>query len=294
MYRRLIPLAIAIVLVIGCKKKRVEDPEGKLDSDPDATFTLKIRDEQKGDKAEIIETQTGTSEINFAGKGDKEKQDKKLTYTEEIHEMTPGSKPTKLTRTYTVAQKFDKKSGTMKSLPYEGKTIAIEKKAANYEFAVAGKKMSFLDSADLMGEFAKQDRGSLDDLMPKKPVKVGESWTVDWSALKSIGGDMPFAIDKTKSTLTGKLTRAYTKDGKQWGVITFDMNLAIDPAAAKGKGTATGSVKANGTFDVVIDGSSRDGTLKMNLNMNVTGKEGAMEAKIVADMVQEKTVKTLK
>ncbi len=49
MFRKLIPLAVLIVLVLGCKKKGEEagdgGGDGKTDSDPNATYTLKFRDE---------------------------------------------------------------------------------------------------------------------------------------------------------------------------------------------------------------------------------------------------------
>src|SRR5262249_16913929 len=80
-------------------------------------------------------------------------------------------------------------------------------------------------------------------------------------------------------------------------VIALDCDLAIDTtkAPAKGKekdpGSTTGSLKMTGTFDTVIDGTSREGTLSMNIKMDIVAKQGPAEFKIAGDMVMTKTIK---
>ncbi len=312
MFRKMIPLAVAIVLVVGCKKK-TEDTGGGggavaggtpggggtavggvgIDSDPSAAYTIKIRAEQASDKTEETETESGTSDITVGGKKETEKEEKKLEYTEHVIDMPAGAaKPTKLTRTYKVAKQQDKQTGTMKSLAYEGKTVAIEKKGGAYEFTIDGKKMNPADSFDLAREFSKGSDDKIDALMPKKAVKIGETWTVEPAALKALAGEIPFGIDAAKSKITGKLTRAYTKDGKQWGVIALDCDLVVNDKT--GKGSLTGTVKMNGTLDTAIDGSSREGTMTMNIKMDVTAKEDGTDVKINASMVATKTVKVAK
>jgi hypothetical protein len=297
MIRRMIPLVVAIVLVVGCKKNTsTTGPEGG--GDPNATYTIKLREEQKGDKTEVSETQTGTFEIAFPGqKAEKEKEDKKVTFTQEIQEMPAGGQPTKLTRTYTVAQKYDEKKGGMKPLPLEGKTVTIEKKGESYEFTSDGKKMDIGDSAGLWGEFnaKKAKKGEIEELLPKNPVKIGESWNIDPAAVSAFGGgDDSFKVDPAKSKMTGKLAKVYTKDGKQWGTIDIDIDITFDPNASKGKGPTGGTMKVSGTFDTVIDGSSREGTLKFNIKLNLSGKEKGNETSMAVDVTEEKTVKSLK
>ena len=99
MFRKMIPLAVAITLALGCSKKKDE-------GDPNATYTLKFRDPQQGEKYEV--TVAETSEMDMGGKGDKMTTQKKYEYTEHILEMPAGEKqPTKLTRAYKVAQRTD-------------------------------------------------------------------------------------------------------------------------------------------------------------------------------------------
>ena len=302
MFRPMLSFAVAIVLVLGCGKKKDEgsgggDPNapapGVTPSDPNAAYTIKIRVEQAGDKTEIDITETGTAEITFGGKGGAEKQDRKLEYTEHIIDMPTGStRPTKLTRTYKVAQQFDKGSGAKKAMPYEGKTITIEKRGAIYDFTVDGKKLSPIDTFELSREFTKPDNMKTEDFLPKAAVKVGESWDAG-AALKGLSGVLPFPLDASKSKITGKLTRAYTKDGKQWGAIALDLDLTVDSGAGP-KGSASGTIKMTLTFDVPIDGSSREGTMTRVTKMNVTGTDGGGETKIVADGVETNTVKPAK
>ena len=307
MFRRMIPLAVAIVLVLGCGKKDGgggggggPDPNtpipGMGGAEPGGVYMIKIRAEQAGDKTEEVEHQTGGGEVTFGGKTEKEKEEQKLEFTEHIIDMPAGAtKPNKLTRAYKVAQKYDKKSGALKALAFEGKTVTIEKKGPSYEFTADGKKLTIVEASDLYQEFSKKEGRKIDELLPKGAVKVGESWTVEPAAIKALGGDIPFPIDETKSKITGKLTRAYTKDGKQWGVLTLDCDLVLAPGAG-GKGPSmNGTIKLVATIDTVIDGSSREGTSTMNIKMDV-GAKGTKEGdvKITGDMVQTKTVKNAK
>ncbi|VTR95462.1 unnamed protein product [Gemmata massiliana] len=284
---RYIPLVAAIGILVGCKK----NPEG----DSSTTYTIKIRSEQAGDRTEEVESESGTSDTVAKGKNEKEKRDKKVEYHEEIIEMPAGAvKPTKLTRTYKVAQQFDSKTGTMKPLPYEGKTVAIEKKGANYTFTVDGKKLSAQDAGDLTREFSKANAGKIDDFLPKSAVKVGESWTIDPAGVKALGA-IPLPIDLARSKITGKLDRVYTKDGKPWGVVSLDCDLAVGSAAgAPGMGSATGTIKMTGGFDTVIDGSSREGTMTLSTKMDAVIKDVRGEMKIAVDMTATKTVQNAK
>src|SRR5687768_14583331 len=76
MYRKLVPLAVAIVLASGCGKKPKDDESGgggaggdnKVDSDPNASYTLKLRTAQQGDKVEVTLSDSMTEDSNEGGK----------------------------------------------------------------------------------------------------------------------------------------------------------------------------------------------------------------------------------
>ena len=307
MFRKMIPLAVALVLVIGCKKKAEDGGgggggggDGKIDSDPNAAFTIKLRDEQAGDKTEQTVTETATVMYSLDGKSEKVREDTKLVYTETIIDFPAGAgSPAKFTHTYTMAMKYDQAAGGMKSLPFEGKTVTIEP-AARSQFTVDGIRLKGNDALDLSREYSLKGASKKDDLLPKKAVKVGETWDLDAGVLKVLGRDMSFSLNMTKSKLTGKLTRAYIKDGKQWGVIALDLDLVLNTVAAGGvgksmaRGSSAGTVKVTGLLDAVIDGSVRDGTMTMTVKMDVTRDEDGGEMKITTDTVRTQTIKTVK
>lgn len=298
MFRKMIPLAVAVVLVIGCKKKGETGGDGGDPGDPNATYTLKVREEQQGDKTDVTTVTTGVTDIG-GPKPFKLQEDAQAEYTETILEMPAGAtKPTKLTRVYRKATNFDLGAKGPKSLPYEGKTVTIEKKGAGYEYTADGKKLTQFEGFTLDTEFGRPDKkeSKIQGLLPKSAVKVGETWTVDMATIKNLLPGMQFAFDESKSKTTGKLTRAYTQDGKPWGTIAFDFDMAVDPKGGAGPkgGEANGTVKITATLDAVIDGSAPDGTMKMTAKMDVTGTEPGKVMKASADMTRTKTVKTVK
>lgn len=267
MVRRLLPLAVAIVLLLGCKKKPVEGdvPGG---GDPNATYTLKIRPAAQGDKTNVSGSET--TEIDITGAG-KQTNVKKYEYTEHILEMPAGEKhPTKVTRAYKTAQRTSFTNKQLEALPYQGKTVTIEKKGGQYQFSIDGKRLTPLEAMELESEFRNKDKdgGGPDQLLPKQAVKVGESWALDAAAMKMFGGGMGGDIDAAKSKFTCKLARVYTNDGKQWGVIEFELDLVPNS-----KADGTGSIKIAGKFDAVLDGSARDGTMTATLNGSFSGNQ---------------------
>src|SRR5262245_49212374 len=110
MPRRLVPLAVLVAVVIGCAKKKDDDSGvGGDGGDPTPTgpaYTIKLRDEQRGDKFAVVGTSKQTITVNAAGPKGKiaksQQEVEKYDYTETIAEMPPGSeRATKATRTYT-------------------------------------------------------------------------------------------------------------------------------------------------------------------------------------------------
>jgi hypothetical protein len=304
MFRRLIPLVVALGLVVGCEKRSDQNSsgggDGKIDSDPNAAYTLKLREEEQGDRAEVTVSGSGSSDLRGSGKIQKQNDERRFEYTQSVIELKAGDRqPTKLTRTYKTARGYDPRSNSMKALPYEGKTVTIEKKGPRYEFTADGKQMTPAEIGDLVHEFPKPEKTRPSDLIPKNPVKIGELWTVDAATLKKIAGDVTLPLDLSRSRVTGNLARAYTKDGKQWGVIALNYDLVVDSGAAAGGkpqagGTLTGTLTITGTIEAVIDGSTRDGTTTMTVNIDVTAKGGPAELKRVDSSVQSQTVKTVK
>lgn len=184
--------------------------------------------------------------------------------------------PTKLQRHYTKAEVVSANMNT--TLPYQGKTVLIEKKEDKYRFDIeGGAELTGKDAAELDREFNKKNPGGPDFekmMLPGRPVAVGDSWNVDTAPLiadlKRSGDIVP---DADKFKVTVKLTRAYKKDGRQFGVLHLDMVMPIKAIGDKGKVNAVkpgALMRMIADLDVCIDGSSSIGTLKGQINADMT------------------------
>ncbi|MBY0461190.1 MAG: hypothetical protein K2V38_28030, partial [Gemmataceae bacterium] len=280
-----------LALAAGCGHKAgpTTPAGGPPGSEPDSApaHTLTVREGKAGDKLEVTTATTGF--VDFSGGKDanaKLDQNAAAEYTETIGEVPAGAVvPTKLTRAYKKATTFEFLSKMPKPLGYEGKTVMIEKKGAKYEFTAAGQPVTGFDAIELEGEFRQADkRPALQVLLPKQPVKIGEPWAIEASAVQSFLGGMPFVVDPAKSKATGKLTKAHQQDGRAWGAVAFDFDLAVT-----GEGGAAGTVKLTGTLDAVTDGSSPDHTLTMTLTANVADGPN----RLTAEVTRTRTVKAV-
>jgi hypothetical protein len=310
MVRKMIPFAIAITLVVGCGKKKKDDDSSDEGSggDPNAAYTIKIRGAQQGDKVEVTVSETKTETEGSAVKGQTEKgtNKKRYEYTEQIIDMPAGAKrPNRLIRNYKVARIPDSKSNDLKALAFEGKTVNIENRFG-YEYTVDGKKLDIADAfvLNLDGDLRDTDKIDLDAIRSKKPVKVGEFWTLDAVALKAalggLGGALGFlgdipGLDADKSKFTCRLTKAYTIEGKQWGTIAFDIDLVFETRVApESMEIYHGTVKIEGTFDGVVDGSAREFALKGTFKGSFNGTDNGQPVNHTLEGSREKSVTPVK
>jgi hypothetical protein len=169
----------------------------------------------------------------------------------------------------------------------KGKTVLIEKGKMNYSFALEGGGELNAEAADLLQkEFNKKNDVDMDEMMlPKKPVKVGDTWTVEPKAVEKMFGD-EMAVDKDKASVTGKLLKVYDKDKAKWGVIEYVIELPVlsikSPMGAVD--TADGSkLKMTMTIDGCVDGSAYGGSVtgKMDgdITLKIPGAEVALKMK---------------
>src|SRR5207244_6890304 len=124
-----------------------------------------------------------------------------------------GSDLIKLKRAYKKAQRIV--DGDRRTLPFQGETVLIEKKADGFTFEIVdGETVMGEDAKELHEEFNKGGASKLVELfLPRKAVKAGESWKVDVGVLaKEFSKDGKIEIDASKCTGSGKLVKAYQKD----------------------------------------------------------------------------------
>lgn len=246
----------------------------------DETYTLKLYKSKKGDKSahESTKSEKASAVVSAGGKEKTEanSSEEKEAYTQEILEKKEGDRrPTKLTRTYTVAEKTAK--GETKKAVYAGATVLIEKKGDKYEFSIAGKALKEDEAPDLFRKFNKKDEEPQnEDLLPDAPVKVGETWTVaadkSEKIFNALGSGDKTKIDAKKSSISGKLLKAYKKDGAQFGVLEFTIAVAATDLELGGQlvKLTTGSkfvIKA--TVDTCIDGTIEFEDGKMDMTIDV-------------------------
>ncbi len=247
-------------------------------------FTIKLHTNAKGDviqvseKIALIEKSTLTVMDKPQATG-KEKV-WSATFKEEIIEKEPGKMPTKVKRTYQKAEMTFQGRKIAPSLI--GKEVLIDLSGPNPAFNIDGKELTgddLLFMAEGLKDRASQkeeDRSFENFILPKNPVAVGETWKPDLPALlKKMSEDVPITFDPANSTATGKLLKAYKKNGRQFGAFEVAMDLTM---AKVGIGPMTfaldgsSNMKLTMRFDGCIDGASASGTKEMILESKMAGK----------------------
>jgi len=271
---RWLGLATALALVTAT---------GRLDAQE--TYTIKFAKPTAG-TVTVVDKQEKQDESNkitvLAQKMDKLEEKKNsaaVVYVETVLAVDKEtSKPTKAKRTY---KKLEiGRDGPPEKLGLEGKTVLIEKKGAEFQFSlegggeIAGKELDYLKK-----EFdKKEDKNDLLEkaMMPKGPVKAGESWKVPVKDLIRLfaegekGESMTFH-EGDKSSAQGKLVKAYQKDGKQFGVVEYTIQLAMKEALGGGVTVPfqpDGKIILVVTYDGCIDGTAPvyNSTMAMKLH----------------------------
>lgn len=218
-------------------------------------YTIKIKKSAQGDFTKQDKEETDHSSFKYEGPDGKVLQDRKeeravtQSYKETILVKEKGKKAAKLRRTYTkaVVKTGDKQT----VLPYEGKTVLIEKKEdGKYHFTIEkgameeGEELSGKDAELLNRSFNKgSDDSDEEDVekvfLPSKPVKEGDTWTIDAAALiKTLekGVSQPIPTDKDKAKGEGKLLRVYKEGDRQYGDMDIDINIPLKGDFPLGKG----------------------------------------------------------
>jgi hypothetical protein len=203
---------------------------------PQEAYTITFKRAVKGSTTLEERTETRLEKFNFNeldpvphGESANRTIIQSLSYRQTILDRPDADKaPTVLKRTYEKAS--TKLANQAKVLPYQGKTVLIEKKDGGYEFQYeGGDKIPGEDAALLQMEFAdKRPEAEVQDvLFPKKAVKVGEQWSIDIPEFIKVFDFKSFDCDLAKSKGTGALIKAYKKDGRQFGDFAIRVELQV-------------------------------------------------------------------
>jgi hypothetical protein len=261
--------------------------------------TFKSAIPQAGQRIRITVDEKSKSLTSFTIMGNtqnkEEAKTKTIVYVDEVLEIAAnGGKPVKLKRTYEKA--VASKDGVETKLPWDGKTIVIEKKNDKYTFTMDGEDASGDALKLLDAEFNKATKTDNQDFfMPKKPVQVGDSWKVDAADLLKVTEASGMVLDKDKATAKATLTKLYNKDKAQFGTTEFAFDAPVTGLGMKSplvvqEGKMTIKSIDDGCFDGSTPVASRTTKVKVTLSGSVKG----IDLKIEGDNTESRKIELLK
>jgi hypothetical protein len=255
------------------------------------TFPIKLKKSGQGDVTTHNKQEVEENSFKLTGPDGKALQERKETktiteeYKETILEKAKGKKSTRLRREYT---KATVKSGdNEKELPYQGKTLLLEKKDdGKFHFAIdGGEELKGKDIEQLNNVFNGKDGGDNESdenalekaLLPTKPVKVNDTWTIDADTLvKALLKESrePIPVDKSKIKGQGVLKSVHKKDGRLYGNFDIEVTLPLKGQLAMGKDLKANVLEGSkmtlrAKIDGCIDGSSSDSQNEMAMDSDI-------------------------
>lgn len=265
MFRRVV--AATVVLGLGLRGATAADE----------VITIKVKKAAKGDviKESKSDENTDTSTVVVGGQTVKQedKASNKAVFVDEILEADGKAvKPTKLKRTYETAEAV--RRGQPVDLGLAGKTVLIEKTDKKYAYTVDGQPVGKAAADVLDREFNRPGMAGFEEVMlPKKPVKVGDTWAGDVAEVTKLVEAL-MTLDAGKTKVTGKLLKVYDKGGAKYGVIEYTLTLAVTGLSiptGKSDAAAGSAMTFTITTDGCIDGSVYGGTAKGTVTGNISG-----------------------
>jgi hypothetical protein len=239
------------------------------------TITIKFRLTNEGDCNLVEKQENRTMKSKFVdadGKVVSEQTTTEVTTTEfkeTLLRRVENKRPLKIEREYTRAEA--KKGDMTEELGLKGKTVVIEWKDDKYTYTFKGGGEVTGAAAEVLAkEFA--DKTDDDDavqraLLPKSTVRTGEEWKLDMKPIiRSFSLENKIRADESAATGSGKLLKAYQKDGKEFGEIRYQLVIPVTSADNQFKFVEPGKCTIDTTMDLCIDGTSETGTIKAKVD----------------------------
>lgn len=262
--------------------------------------TIKEHAPKVGERVRVTEDVMNTIVTSFEAGGQKQgKTDKKgrsMVYVQEVLAMpATGRQPTKLKRTYEKAVDITDANTARRDV--DGKTVLIEKKGEKYAFTVEGGGAVTGEAAkELEKEFGKkEDDDARRDMIPDRPLKPGETWVVKKERIAKELEGQPLQVDMDAVSGTGKLVKAYQKDGRQFGVIELTMVLPVTGLGPNNPVTVKKGSKLTMTLtgDGCVDGSIPVGTSVMKTTFALEGSVMGTDLKVTSAGTETKKTELL-
>ncbi len=268
--------------------------------------TIKRKVVAAGDVYQVQKNETATLSTKVKDASGKALLDtKQVTVETSVFRETvlkcDGKLPTQLQRTYERAQLTT--DGNTTALPYQGKTVLIEKKDGCYYFTQDGKELTGEDAQLLVKEFALGAEAQADlerAIVPATAVKVNDTWKLDLTQFaKATAQAGAMEIDTARGKGTATLLKVYPKDDRQFGEVKVSLTL---PIKSLGKGilkvtTQDGSVAVvdldlNGNIDGSCNTTTIKNTTKMDAKAFMSMPDGSKVPMVVSMQSQAEEVRT--
>jgi len=270
-------------------------------------YAIKLKRPGLGDKTRTEVTDDFKLEFKIADNNGnvvmeaQETKTHKFVFREVGLERAAGSEDlVRLQRQYEHAER--KIKDVRETLPYQGKTLFIEKKDGRFQFRIdGGDVLEGKEAEELHEEFNKGDFRKLttEHFLPRKTVKLNETWKYDVAALaKAFSGDGKIEIDEAKSTGSGRLTKAYMKNGRQFGIIELTIEFPVSHLDIDGNKAATkaGKLTIQLQADTCIDGTLDDSRLKgtvtgdIRADVTINGMDLNVTITLRANLAEQRTL----
>jgi hypothetical protein len=240
-------------------------------------YTIKLKDQPEVDKPVVFrELNKQTTRVRlFDGQGQLLHDRTEPATTETVYTLTvlkPGQqRPTKYHRKYELATRSDGKK--TETLPHQGRGILYELRVGQYLLTVDGKDDLPRDDFKALVNAANADVNTTNPsaiFLPPRPVRVGESWTVEPRLLTEVFSK-DGVVEEAKSSGKATLVKAAEKDGHLHGLIEVDVRVAYksmagltyDPPAV---------LEVKSKLETALDGSSPVGVLQISGKLSGRGR----------------------
>jgi hypothetical protein len=255
----------------------------------DGPVTIKMRKGEVGDVTRKSHDNTFTMQMSVTTRGQTQDRNEtksvKIRFTDEVLTKAAGAKkPTTTKRTLLSTEATE--DGSPKQLDLTGKTLFITtaERKTTYKFDTGGElsesQLKFLNAG---GGADAKDKPDFDELMiPKQPVKVGESWKIDATSLAKDFDDH-FEFDGARSGATGKLTKVYEREGRKFGVLEIKIHLVASKFRERGQAVPLkdgSKVLIEANLDVCIDGTAEAGAVSTTMKANFEGETAGRAMKL--------------
>jgi hypothetical protein len=250
-------------------------------------FTLKLRQAAANEPVEAQRSDQLKVELKLsdaagnAVQGRKEARTLTLVFRETGLDRAEGEwRFTSLQRDYRKAERH--RDGGKDVLPYQGKTVVIDKKEGKYNFRIGDDLLDGKEAEELENEFRQSGRIGLngDAWLPKNPVKVGAGWKIDVAPFtRDLARANNCILDEGRGSGAGKLLKVFEKDGRRFGELEANLEFVITHLLDPKNGIKTPCQEGRLLLRIhtiaCIDGSREQSVTRVTLESDVRAEFSA-------------------